>query len=363
MRYMPGGSLVSLIRQGPFSLAKASELLALLAPALDAVHARGIVHRDLKPGNILLDAFGNPALSDFGIAHLSEATVDLTGAAVIGTPAYMSPEQVRAEVALDGRSDIYSLGIILYEMLTGRQPYQAATPMSIAMRHLTDPVPEILSLRPDLPASIQVILDRALAKDRDQRYPRAADLSYDLRALVDASPTTGRTQAAAADATEIDAQSLPDALPPTISDPASQVSTPEVSAPVESASMAPPPSSGLPVEQPASAKRPTNRAWLAIISVTFLLLILFVVGIRYLLPSGNKPVLPAIQPEVTSAVTPTVTLALATAAPSASATLPAPTASHTLPPTLLPTPVFFDDFSTPANGWPQDVQPNGGYSY
>ena len=365
MRYMPGGSLVSLIRQGPFPLAKASELLALLAPALDAVHARGIVHRDLKPGNILLDAFGNPALSDFGIAHLSEATVDLTGAAVIGTPAYMSPEQVRAEVALDGRSDIYSLGIILYEMLTGRQPYQAATPMSIAMRHLTDPVPEILRLRPDLPGSIQVILDRALAKDRDQRYPRAADLSYDLRALVDASPLTGSPQVAAADATEMDPQSLPGALPPTISDPASQISTPAVPAPVESASMVALPSTGLPGGSPAPAKRGINRLWLAIIPAAGLLVILIIIGIRSLLPSGGNPALPAAQPEATLGVTPTApaTPSIETAIHTASATLTAPTSSPTSPPTPLPTPIFFDDFSTPANGWPQDSQSNGGYSY
>ncbi len=225
MRYMSGGSLVSLIRQGPFSLSKASEMLSLLAPALDAVHARGIVHRDLKPGNILLDSFGNPALSDFGIAHFSEATVDLTGAAVIGTPAYMSPEQVRAEIALDGRSDIYSLGIILYEMLTGRQPYQAATPMSIAMRHLTDPVPEIRRHRPDLPVTLQSVLDRALAKDRDQRYPRAADLVYDLRALVDASPSGASPPVPVDEATQVDITppvaplSQAAALPPTQADP------------------------------------------------------------------------------------------------------------------------------------------------
>jgi serine/threonine protein kinase len=365
MRYMPGGSLVSLIRQGPFSLAKASELLALLSPALDAVHARGIVHRDLKPGNILLDAFGNPALSDFGIAHLSEATVDLTGAAIIGTPAYMSPEQVRAEVALDGRSDIYSLGIILYEMLTGRQPYQAATPMSIAMRHLTDPVPEIQRLRPDLPGSVQAVLDRALAKDRDQRYPRAADLSYDLRALVDASPPAGNPQAAAADATEIDLHSPPGALPPTINDPASQISTPAVPSPVENDSQAAPPSAGLHGGGPAPTKRGINRAWLAIIPAAGLLVILIVMGVRTLLPSGGKPALPAVQPEAALDVTLTApaTPAVETAVPTASATNPAPTSPPTLQPTLPPTPVFFDDFSTPANGWPQDSLPNGSYSY
>src|SRR5690349_6796444 len=160
MRYMPGGSLAEKIKAGVLPLREAAQILTKIAPALDAVHAQGIVHRDLKPGNILFDNFGNPAISDFGIAHFTAATSDLTGSAVIGTPAYMSPEQVRGDKDLDGRSDLYSLGAILFEMLTGRGPFQSTTPLSIAFKHLTDPVPSIRSIRPDLPVEVERILSK-----------------------------------------------------------------------------------------------------------------------------------------------------------------------------------------------------------
>ena len=114
MRYTPGGALTAKIKQGDLSVSYASQLLSQVAPGLDAVHAQGIVHRVLKPANILFDGFDNPAISDFGIAHFSQATTDLTGTAIIGTPSYMSPEQVRSDADLDGRSDIYALGVILF---------------------------------------------------------------------------------------------------------------------------------------------------------------------------------------------------------------------------------------------------------
>jgi len=97
MRYMPGGSLTKKIKERALTFSYASQVISQIAPALDAVHTQGIVHRDLKPGNILFDGFGNPAISDFGIAHFSAATTDLTGSAIIGTPSYMSPEQVRGD--------------------------------------------------------------------------------------------------------------------------------------------------------------------------------------------------------------------------------------------------------------------------
>ena len=108
-----GGALSNKIKEGVLTLRDAAEIIAQIAPALDAVHSQGIVHRDLEPGNILFDSFGNPAISDFGIAHFTSATSDLTGSAIIGTPSYMSPEQARGDAHLDGRSDIYRLNTAL----------------------------------------------------------------------------------------------------------------------------------------------------------------------------------------------------------------------------------------------------------
>lgn len=184
MRYMPGGTLTNKIKEGVFTLGNAAQIISQIAPALDAVHSQGIVHRDLKPGNILFDNFGNPAISDFGIAHFSVATSDLTGSAIIGTPSYMSPEQVRGDADLDGRSDIYALGVILFEMLTGRGPFQAKTPLSVAMKHLTEPLPSIRSFRPDLPMEVELILNKALAKDREMRYASASELARELQAIA-----------------------------------------------------------------------------------------------------------------------------------------------------------------------------------
>lgn len=183
MRHMPGGALTGKINEGVLTLGYSTWMISQIAPALDAVHSQGIVHRDLKPGNILLDGFGNPAISDFGIAHFTAATSDLTGSAVIGTPSYMSPEQVRADSDLDGRSDVYALGVILFEMLTGRRPFQANTPMSVAMKHLTDPLPSILAFRSDLPIELDSILGKAMAKDREERYTSASELASALKIL------------------------------------------------------------------------------------------------------------------------------------------------------------------------------------
>jgi serine/threonine protein kinase len=184
MRYMAGGSLSEKIGGQMMSLEDAARIFSQIAPALDAVHAQGIVHRDLKPGNILFDDFGNAAIGDFGIAHLNDATIDLTGSALIGTPAYMSPEQVQGDKKLDGRSDVYALGVILFEMLTGQSPFRATTPMSVALKHLTEPIPSILSLRSDLPANIDFVLKKALAKDREIRYATASDMAQALQTVA-----------------------------------------------------------------------------------------------------------------------------------------------------------------------------------
>src|SRR3990172_8333024 len=158
MRFMGGGSLAGRIRERVDRGEEAARLLAQIAPGVDEAHAKGIVHRDLKPSNILFDNQNVPYISDFGIAKLTQAeSTNVTGSAVIGTPAYMAPEQALGS-DVDGRADVYALGVILYEMLTGKQPYRADTPMGLAIKHVTDPVPHILNVKPDLPAWIETIV-------------------------------------------------------------------------------------------------------------------------------------------------------------------------------------------------------------
>jgi hypothetical protein len=143
-----------------------------------------VIHRDLKPGNILFDPAGEPYISDFGIAKISQGqSTTVTGGAIIGTPAYMSPEQAQGD-PLDGRSDVYAMGVILYEMLAGAQPYQATTPMAVVVKHITDPIPHILDANPRLPAGIEAIIEKAMAKNPDDRFSTAGELAAALDALM-----------------------------------------------------------------------------------------------------------------------------------------------------------------------------------
>ncbi len=185
MRYMTGGSLANRLCQGPLSLEEAANILGRLAPALDEVHSHNVIHRDLKPSNILFDQHNKPYISDFGTVKMSEATTQLTDTGgAVGTPAYMSPEQIQGEGELDGRSDIYTLGIILYEMLSGKHPYQSNTPIAVAVKHMFEPAPRILDSRPDLPPEVQGILNKAMAKLPDDRFPTAVTLAKTVRTLV-----------------------------------------------------------------------------------------------------------------------------------------------------------------------------------
>lgn len=184
MRLMTGGSLKARIRANPFTVEQILPILRRVGAALVHAHQQGVVHRDLKPDNILFDQYEDAYLADFGIAHLSRSSMTITGAR-IGTPTYMSPEQLTGEVALDGRSDIYSLGIVLFEMLTGNPPFRADTPAQVMMKHVSEPVPHILDLKPDLPAEVEAIISRALAKDREQRYSSAAELVAAVTRLVE----------------------------------------------------------------------------------------------------------------------------------------------------------------------------------
>ena len=203
MRFMTGGSLQDRIARGPLSLAETAKIFERLAPAMDDSHAKGIIHRDLKPGNILFDRTGEPYISDFGIAKITQAQGGtVTGGAIIGTPAYMSPEQAQGET-VDGRSDIYALGVILFEMLSGSQPFQATTPMAVVVKHITDPIPHILDKNPKLPFDIEPIIEKAMAKNRDQRFATAAEFAAALTFVAQGQPAEQAIQTASMNATRI----------------------------------------------------------------------------------------------------------------------------------------------------------------
>ena len=194
MRYMNGGSLSDRIKAGVMEVEEAARILGAIAPGLDEAHVKGIVHRDIKPSNILFDKRGNPYISDFGIAKLTQAqSGNVTGSAIIGTPAYMAPEQAQGD-NIDGRADIYALGIILFEMVTGKQPYEADTPMAVAIKHITDPVPHILDANPKLPFGMDAIIQKAMAKDKNDRYSTAVELVNALRDLGRSVPTQMQTK-------------------------------------------------------------------------------------------------------------------------------------------------------------------------
>ncbi len=195
MRYMNGGSLSERIKaKQNFTIEEAVKIIEQIAPGLDEAHSKGIVHRDLKPANILFTNKGVPLISDFGIAKFSqgEASGNMTGSAIIGTPAYMAPEQASGD-PIDGRADIYALGVILYEMVIGKQPYQADTPLGLAIKHITEPVPRVLEANPNLPTWMEKVISTAMAKNRDERFSTAVELVETVKAFLRGEKPPERT--------------------------------------------------------------------------------------------------------------------------------------------------------------------------
>jgi eukaryotic-like serine/threonine-protein kinase len=183
--HVPGENLKDHVRrQGPLPVEEAVALTHQVARGLGFAHEHGIVHRDVKPQNVLLDETGSPKVTDFGIARSLDPKDGLTeNGTVLGTSDYISPEQASGR-RVDERSDQYSLGVLLYELLTGEVPYPADSIMAAAMRHLHDPVPSARERRPDVPPEVDAIIARAMAKDPRERFPSMAAMEAALEACL-----------------------------------------------------------------------------------------------------------------------------------------------------------------------------------
>ncbi|MEA2488007.1 MAG: eukaryotic-like serine/threonine-protein kinase [Actinomycetota bacterium] len=205
MEFIDGRSLAEVIEQeGPLLPERAAEIASEVAQALQRAHATGLVHRDIKPSNVMLTSSGQTKVTDFGIARAlgsdAEQTMTQTGM-VIGTAAYLSPEQAQG-APVDERSDVYALGVVLYEMLTGRPPFQGDTPLAVAYKHVRETADPPSKLNPDVPASLDAVTMKALAKNRDNRYSSAAEMNEDLQRFL----SGGRVQATPLMATQTIAQ-------------------------------------------------------------------------------------------------------------------------------------------------------------
>jgi len=192
MEYVPGEDLKSLIRRiGQFTIGKAINIAEQACEGLEEAHQLGVVHRDLKPQNIMIDREGNARIMDFGIAR-SLKTKGMTEAGVmIGTPEYMSPEQVEGKEA-DQRSDIYSLGVIIYEMVTGKVPFIGDTPLSIAVKHKSEVPSDPKEINAQIPLDLSRLILKCLEKDREKRYQGAKEVLSELRKIEKGIPTTDR---------------------------------------------------------------------------------------------------------------------------------------------------------------------------
>ncbi|MGB7538212.1 MAG: protein kinase [Anaerolineales bacterium] len=197
MRYMQGGSLKDRLTHGRIPLPAAATIIRRIASALDKAHAMGMIHRDIKPGNILFDLEDNPYITDFGLVKMVESSVQLTHSEFFGTPAYTSPEQCQGDKAIDARADVYSLTAMFFHMITGSPPYESNNAMALLMKHVADPIPQLSATAPDLPAALQRVIERGMAKLPADRYATAGEMAKDVERAIAAAPEAPRPDASA----------------------------------------------------------------------------------------------------------------------------------------------------------------------
>jgi serine/threonine protein kinase len=277
MAYIDGSLAQRIQEEGPLPLGETVRLLEQIADGLDYAHDQGVVHRDFKPSNILIDKRGNAYLADFGIAKVSQETAQLTGSGIVGTPSYMAPEMFQSGLVTPA-IDIYALGVTLYQMLSGEVPYSGSTPVQLMYAHLNQPIPDIRESREDASDAIQGVIERAMAKDPDERFRRAEDVAKALREAVElgevlaepvpgapSAPPPARTQAAPA----------PAAAPP-------------APRPAEAVPIAPAPEATEAVEPVKAVKKPTwwRRNWRVLVAIGVALVMYFLALVVVLSTAG-----------------------------------------------------------------------------
>src|SRR5215217_1427315 len=195
MEYVPGGTLKEQIeRRGPFGASETAAVGVQITDAIGAAHERGVIHRDIKPQNVLVTASGDLKVTDFGIARAASAVTSSASSAIFGTAGYISPEQALGE-PVGPASDLYSLGVILYEMLTGELPFTADNSIAVCMKHVNEPPLPPKILNPDIPDGMNALVLMLLAKHPTDRYGSALDLMSDLERVRDGLPPTLALQA------------------------------------------------------------------------------------------------------------------------------------------------------------------------
>jgi serine/threonine-protein kinase len=357
--YVPGETLQARLQRlhdagQRMPMAEAVKYIVDICSAIGYAHARGMIHRDIKPANIMLDETGKAVLMDFGIVKIIGGEKHTVTGAVIGTASYMSPDVIRGEEP-DARSDIYSLGVTLYEMVGGKVPFDATSVMTVMMMHLNDPVPDVRQLRPDIPEELKRVIERSLAKHRNARFSTANEMAQALTQLLPALSSSDPLR------TNRLGQGEPSsAVAPTLrmtGEPV-LVSPPGMTISPAQASMPHPVARNPSLQSPAlPQKRNLNPLLLAgggaVILVLFACIVVFAIAAPRLIPGLSDPTIVAAQPSDTP------TSEIATEAPAVNdptATLqpgPTETPTATLPPEPTPTPTLaFPPTPTVAPGVP-----------